>query len=62
MLSPGKPLRSGGSGHDGGSNDLVDNCWVGKISIRKAKMWSGMVHRGPGKAVGICKLELKKWG
>lgn len=26
MLSPGKPLRSRGSGHDGGSKDLVDNC------------------------------------
>ena len=49
MLSPGKPLRSGGSGDDGGSNDLVDNCWVGKISIRKAKMWSGWSTGVPAK-------------
>lgn len=56
MLSPGKSLRSGGSDHYGGRADLADNCWVGKISIKKAKMWSGWSTGVPGK-----QWESKKW-
>lgn len=49
MLSPGKSLRPEGSDHYGGSGDLVDNCQVGKISIMKAKMWSGGSSGVPAK-------------
>lgn len=41
MLSFGKFLRLGGFDYYGGRIDLVDNCWVGKISIKKVKMWLG---------------------